>query len=74
MSLLLGPVLRHVGETTAQVWVQTAHAATVTVHGEHGLAAGVGTFEVSGQHYAIVGVTGLAPGSSTPLCTTALRV
>jgi hypothetical protein len=61
VSLVLGPVLRHVGESTAQVWVQTSGPATVRV-----LDAEARTFEVAGQHYALVGVTGLAPGSSTP--------
>ena len=61
MSLVLGPVLRHVGETTAQVWVQTSDPARVRV-----LDTEVRTFEVAGQHYALVAVTGLTPGSSTP--------
>ena len=61
VSLRTGPVLRHVGETTAQVWVQTSRAATVTV-----LDATASTFEVSGHHFALVPVTGLTPGSSTP--------
>ncbi|HEY0813518.1 MAG TPA: alkaline phosphatase D family protein [Pseudonocardia sp.] len=60
MSLRAGPVLRHVGETTAQVWVQTTRAATVTV-----LDAAASTFEVIGHHFALVSVTGLTPGSST---------
>ncbi len=38
--LLLGPVLRHVGATTATVWVQE-------------------------QHYALVEISGLEPGSAT---------
>ncbi|WP_433274720.1 alkaline phosphatase D family protein [Pseudonocardia xinjiangensis] len=58
MSLVLGPVLRHVDETTASVWVQTEHAATVSV-----LGCEARTFEVSGHHYALVPVTGLAPDS-----------
>ncbi len=61
MSLVLGPVLRHVGETTAQVWVQTAEPATVRV-----LDTEVRTFEVAGHHYALLGIAGLTPGSSTP--------
>ncbi len=61
MPLALGPVLRHVGETTAAVWVQTAAAATVTV-----LGCSARTFEVSGHHYALVPVTGLEPDSHTP--------
>jgi phosphodiesterase/alkaline phosphatase D-like protein len=61
VSLVLGPVLRHVGETTAQVWVQTSAAATVAV-----LDASVRTFEVAGHHFAIVPVTGLPPDTHTP--------
>ena len=60
MSLVLGPVLRHVGETTAQVWVETERRCTVSV-----LGASTPTFEVAGHHYALVPVTGLAPDSST---------
>jgi len=58
VSLVLGPVLRHVGETTASVWVQTERAATVSV-----LGCSARTFEVAGHHYALVPVTGLEPGS-----------
>jgi phosphodiesterase/alkaline phosphatase D-like protein len=61
VSLALGPVLRHVGETTASVWVQTEHAATVTV-----LGCSARTFEVAGHHYALVPVTGLEPDTRTP--------
>ncbi len=61
MSLVLGPVLRHVGETTASVWVQTGRAATVSV-----LGCATRTFEVAGHHFALVPVTGLAPDSVTP--------
>ena len=60
MTLLLGPVLRHVGDTTAMVWVQTERASTVEV-----LGCSADTFEVQGFHYALVPVTGLAPGSVT---------
>ena len=56
MTLVLGPVLRHVGETTASVWVQLERAANVSV-----LGCDARTFEVCGHHYAIVPVTGLAP-------------
>ncbi|MDQ3153455.1 MAG: alkaline phosphatase family protein [Actinomycetota bacterium] len=58
--LLLGPVLRHVSETTATVWVQTDRPCEVTVLGCTGHS-----FEVLGHHYALVDVTGLAPGSAT---------
>ncbi|GAA1865248.1 alkaline phosphatase D family protein [Pseudonocardia ailaonensis] len=61
MTLLLGPVLRHVGETTATIWVQTAAPAQVEV-----LGCTTGTFEVAGHHYALVAVTGLEPDSRIP--------
>jgi hypothetical protein len=60
MSLVLGPVLRHVGETEATVWVQTDSAAVVEV-----LGCSATTFEVQGCHYALVLVDGLAKGSAT---------
>jgi len=61
VTLLLGPVLRHVGETTATIWVQTAASATVEV-----LGTSTSTFEVCGHHYAVVPVTGLEPDSRIP--------
>ncbi len=61
MSLVLGPVLRHVGETTASVWVQTDASATVRV-----LDTETRTFEVAGQHYALVLITGLQPDEHIP--------
>jgi hypothetical protein len=59
--LLLGPVLRHVGGTTAAVWVQTSCPAEVEV-----LGCRATTFTVCAQHYALVEVSGLEPGSVTP--------
>jgi len=56
--LLLGPVLRHVGRTTATVWVQTSRPAEVEV-----LGCRATTFTVYHQHYALVEITGLEPGS-----------
>lgn len=60
MTLVLGPVLRHVGETTALIWVQTEHAATVEV-----LGCSATTFEVQGFHFAVVAVEGLKPDTVT---------
>ena len=57
-SLVLGPLLRHVGTTTASVWVETDARATVEVLGHRAK-----TFEVRGQHYALVAVDDLEPGS-----------
>ncbi|MCX2964232.1 alkaline phosphatase D family protein [Gordonia aquimaris] len=61
MALVLGPVLRHVGETTAAVWVQTEHPGDVEILGYRAR-----TFEVHGHHFALVVVDGLAPDSTTP--------
>ncbi|RZT16289.1 PhoD-like phosphatase [Mycobacterium sp. BK558] len=60
MTLLLGPVLRHVGDTTATVWVQTDTSAEVEV-----LGCRTRTFEVQGCHFALVAVSGLTPDSTT---------
>jgi hypothetical protein len=64
-TLLLGPLLRHVGERDATVWVETDAPCKVEVRA--GDAAGhERTFTVAGHHYAVVVVTGLEPASSTP--------
>jgi phosphodiesterase/alkaline phosphatase D-like protein len=60
VSLLLGPVLRHVDDTTALVWVQTEQSATVEI-----LGCSATTFEVQGFHYALVTIDGLEPDSVT---------
>ncbi len=63
-QLVLGPLLRYVDDTSATVWVETATAAEVTVvAGEQ--RARARTFGVHGHHYALVELTGLAPGSRT---------
>ncbi|MGI8870337.1 MAG: alkaline phosphatase D family protein [Mycobacteriales bacterium] len=58
--LKLGPVLRHVDEDSATVWVETDAPATVAI-----LGGSERTWSVSGHHYALVEIAGLAPGSST---------
>src|SRR5688572_9445224 len=60
-SLLLGPLLRHSGETDATIWVETDDRCTVSVNG-----ATQETFCVFGHHYALVHITGLEPGSREP--------
>ena len=60
-TLELGPLLRHVGTTTATIWVETSEACTVEV-----LGASAPTFQVCGQHYALVVVDGLEPGTCRP--------
>ena len=69
-KLVLGPLLRYVGETQATVWVETDAAARVEVEvspaepgreaagGGHGQAP---TFQVQGHHYALVLIDGLEP-------------
>ena len=56
--LILGPLLRYVGETEATIWVETDRACEVEVLGHQAR-----TFEVSGHHYALVVVGGLRPGT-----------
>jgi hypothetical protein len=60
-SLVVGPLLRHTGETDATVFVETDAACAVEV-----LGCRDETFCVHGHHYALVHVTGLAPGTTTP--------
>ena len=63
-GLVLGPLLRHVDDTSACIWVETENAATVTLRaGEHHAEAP--TFRAHGHHYALVCVEGLEPGSRT---------
>src|SRR5688572_949375 len=61
-SLVLGPMLRHVDETSATVWVRTADAAHVTVE-RAGRAWTAPTFAVHGFHFCLVVLDGLEPGS-----------
>ena len=60
-SLLLGPLVRYVGETEATVWVETDGPTDVEI-----LGASQRTFSVCGRHYALVHVEGLEPGSINP--------
>jgi hypothetical protein len=63
--LVLGPLLRYVDRTTATIWVETRHRATVDVHvGDRTWSAP--TFVVHGHHYALVELDGLVPGSKNP--------
>lgn len=60
-ELVLGPLLRYVGPTSATVWVETDGPCEVAV-----LGATARTFSVSGHHFALVCVEGLEPGTITP--------
>jgi phosphodiesterase/alkaline phosphatase D-like protein len=61
--LVLGPMLRYVGETDATVWAETADTARVTVRLD-GREWHTPTFAVKGHHYALVVVDELEPGGS----------
>ena len=64
-DLVLGPLLRHVDEESACIWVETARAGTVRV--EAGDSSGESrTFGVHGHHYALVCVDGLEKGTKYP--------
>jgi len=58
-ELILGPLLRYVGERDATVWVETDRPCEVEVLGHR-----VRTFLVAGHHYALVVIEGLEPGES----------
>ena len=60
-DLVIGPLLRHVGEHDATVWVETEQPCTVEVLGHRER-----TWTVGGHHYALVVVEGLSAGSTTP--------
>ncbi|MFG2512780.1 alkaline phosphatase D family protein [Streptomyces sp. NPDC048584] len=65
-GLRLGPLLRYVDGSSATVWVETDRPGTVEVRCADGPGGTAGTFQIAGHHYALVHVTGLAPGTSTP--------
>jgi hypothetical protein len=58
-ELIVGPMLRYLGERDATVWVETDQACEVEI-----LDHTAGTFEVHGHHYAIVALEGLEPGTT----------
>jgi hypothetical protein len=62
--LVLGPLLRYAGETSATVWVQTRDRATVTLSA-FGRQWSEPTFTVHGHHYALLLLEDLEPGSSS---------
>ena len=61
--LVLGPLLRYIGETDATVWVETSRPAVVTVQAD-GREWRAPTFSVRDHHYALVVVDGLEPGGA----------
>ncbi|MEU6304747.1 alkaline phosphatase D family protein [Streptomyces chartreusis] len=65
-ELRLGPLLRYVDGSTATVWVEASRPCAVRVRGADGSGGEARTFQVAGHHYALVPVTGLTPGTTTP--------
>jgi hypothetical protein len=57
-SLIIGPLLRYVGEREAVVWVETDRACEVEVLGVHER-----TFHVEGHHYALIAARELEPAT-----------
>jgi hypothetical protein len=65
VDLVLGPLLRHVDETSASIWVETSGPTIVRVNaGQH--VADAATFAVHGHHYALVCLDDVWPGTRTP--------
>jgi len=57
-ELIIGPLLRYVGETEAIIWVETDSPCEVEVLGTRDR-----TFQVAGHHYAVVCCSGLDRGT-----------
>ena len=57
-QLVLGPLLRYVGDTEAVIWVETDAPCEVEVLGTRER-----TFHVGGHHYALVRCEGLRSGA-----------
>ncbi len=57
-DLVLGPLLRHVSETQATIWVETSEPCEVEI-----LGRSERTFRVEGHHYALVCIEDLEPAS-----------
>ena len=58
-NLIIGPLLRYVGESCAVIWVETDRPCEVGVR-----SARERTFHVEGHHYALVRIEDLEPGSA----------
>ncbi|MGW6736363.1 alkaline phosphatase D family protein [Streptomyces sp. NPDC055013] len=63
-ELRLGPLLRYADGSSATVWVEASRPCTAEVRGADGARGESRTFQVAGHHYALIPVTGLAPGTA----------
>ncbi|MEU5885439.1 alkaline phosphatase D family protein [Streptomyces sp. NPDC047461] len=65
-ELRLGPLLRYADGSSATVWVEASRPCAAEVRCADGAGGETRTFQISGHHYALVPVTGLTPGTSSP--------
>ncbi|PKV85534.1 alkaline phosphatase D family protein [Streptomyces sp. TLI_146] len=68
-GLRLGPLLRYVdggSGTSATLWVEADRPCTAEARCPDGAGGSSRTFQIAGHHYALIPVTGLAPGTATP--------
>ncbi|UIX34955.1 alkaline phosphatase D family protein [Streptomyces sp. GQFP] len=66
-TLRLGPLLRYADESAATIWVEASRPCVAEARCTEGAGGGTArTFQVAGHHYALIPVTGLAPGTTTP--------
>ncbi len=64
-GLRVGPILRHVGEHDATIWVETTGPARVAVRVDD-VEVEARTFQVAGHTYAMVVLEGLPSGATLP--------
>lgn len=60
-TLVLGPILRHVGSGAATIWLEADAPCVVSILGHHSR-----TFHVHGHHYAVVIAGGLSSPGTYP--------
>ncbi len=65
-KLRLGPLLRYADGASATVWVEASRPCTAEARCADGARGETRTFQVAGHHYALIPVTGLTPGTTTP--------
>jgi hypothetical protein len=65
-ELRLGPLLRYADQHSATVWIEADRPREVEVRCDDGASGTARTWQITGHHYALVTVTGLRPGTSTP--------
>nr|WP_203689274.1 alkaline phosphatase D family protein [Streptomyces sp. SID12488] len=62
----MGPLLRYADSSSATVWVEASRPCTAEARCADGVGGETRTFQVAGHHYALIPVTGLTPGTTTP--------